>query len=300
VGPPPPPPAVSIPPRSGNAAQPRQQDAMLTAMNVDATNRQKSDDNASEPKKAFADMEYKEQLEAQIPHTEKDKAAFMRKLPAESLSPKTPSGKKAHTFQWKDHKEKVAAKLVEQMKASWPKHNSANLSGYDSEEIEEFMLSDDPPTMQSSTEEDVLYPVLYRKLEQYILALPTCHLMSIGFDFSGTVNEEMCFCPCHHQQTKQWRTLAGIDVQGGGREEGGGCEEGGECKAKSRFDTPNALVAHLRTMHESCTFHKYTLLYLEELYADWHKKGLKHKGMYCVGTTEYLDAVAQEQKQRDR
>lgn len=261
---------------------------MSTTMNVDATNRQNINDDAPEPKKAFADMEYKEQLEAQIPHTEKDKAAFMRKLPAESLSPKTPSGKKAHTFQWKDHKEKVAAKLVEQMKASWPKHNS----DCDSEESEEYMLSDDSPMMASST--DGPHDLLYKKLKQYILALPTCHLMSIGFDFSGTVNEEMCFCPCHHQQTKQWRELARIDVQGGEREE---C---GECKAKSRFDTPNALVAHLRTLHESCMFHKYTLLYLEELYADWHKKGLKHKGMYCVGTTEYLDAVAQEQKQRDR
>lgn len=200
---------------------------------------------------------------------------------------------KPHNHQWNKRKEEIASELVEKMKASWPRNVTAAAHDYDSDEMLEDIHSDSmiAPVNNGGPRD----PVLYQLLEKFILALPTCHLLTIGFDYSGTSDEEMCFCPCHHQQTKQWRKVASISIEGGER-----INECGECTKKGRFDTPNALMMHLRSM-ENCEFHKYVRCFLEELYGDWHlSHGLKHKGLYEVGMPEYNTAAALEQQRPDR
>lgn len=125
-----------------------------------------------------------------------------------------------------------------------------------------------------------------KQLAAFLDALPTCHLATIGFDFSGGLKEEKVFCPCNHQQTSNWRHLVNVSIGEG------------ECKNNGRFETPNALIGHLKSM-KNCSFHQYVLQYLEELYSNWHSNNLKHKGLYCVGEDEYNDAVKQEKCERD-
>lgn len=209
--------------------------------------------------------------------------AFKRNLPVESLNPRTKAGKKPHLDEWKYKKDKLAQKLVEEMKRT-----------------EDFAPSD-------ASDSDDSYAIIQRHSEikeiqetlaNFILALPTCHLMTIGFDYSGVKGEdEKCFCPCN-KQTSNWRSLVcveiGIDGVCGKR------ESQRSQTANKCFQTPNAFVAHLKSQ-KSCRFHKYTLKYLEELYRNWHvSKNLKHKGLYIEGTKDYKKAVDEEKQQRER
>lgn len=201
---------------------------------------------------------------------------FKRKLPVEALNPRTKAGLKPHLNEWKHRKDKAAAKVVEEMKR-----------------LEDFQDDFD------DSDDDDSYVLIHRAslikekeatLSNFILALPTCHLLTIGFDYSGDKREEKCFCPCNQEQTRKWRNFVGVVIGDG------------ECKGRNskRFKTPNALVAHLKSMPK-CPFHKYTLRYLEELYRDWHvSKNLKHKGLYIENTKDYMKAVEEEKHQRDR
>jgi len=207
--------------------------------------------------------------------------AFKRNLPVEALNPRTPTAFKVHLHKWKYRKEKIVAKLIEEMKES-QKRMSNDYLDYDSDDSDWDMIHNDghPGAPQVSDET--------KQLERFLTALPTCHLLTIGFDYSGSIKEEKCFCPCHHQQTKQWRDLTGAHIGNG------------ECKGTPRFETPNRLVAHLRSMKD-CDFHQYTLKYLEELYGDWHPScHLKHKGLYFENSQQYREAARLEQQQRDR
>lgn len=257
-------------------------------MQVDATTTSSvSNTAARRPKKKFVDMDYREQLLEQIPDTEKDREAFKELLPVESLHPRTSSGFKPRMLWWNNRKKGIAEKLLEEIKQTWPTVSNAAAfpptSGYDDDDDDILEDFQNEVMGSSGGPRD---PILFEKLQSFVLALPTCHLLTIGFDFSGS-GEEICFCPCHHQQCKQWRAVALVDVEN-------------PCTNHGRFDTPNALMDHLGSM-KSCKFHQYTKRYLEELYSDWHvSEGLKHKGLYGVGSDDYIKAALLEQKHPDR
>ena len=126
-----------------------------------------------------------------------------------------------------------------------------------------------------------------KPLEAFISALPTCHLMIVGFDYSGSGAEETCFCPCHRPQMSNWRTLASVSIGEG------------ECKGNGRFKKPNQLIAHLKSM-KNCRFHEYALKFLEELYDNWYPNHLKHKGLYIDNTDDYNKAEAWEKRLREK
>jgi len=207
--------------------------------------------------------------------------AFKRNLPVEALNPRTTTASKMHSQEWKCRKEMIVAKLIEEMKES-QKRTSNDYLDYDSDDSDGDMIHNDghPGAPQVSDET--------KQLERFLTALPTCHLLTIGFDYSGSTEDEKCFCPCHKQQTKQWRDLTGAHIGNG------------ECKGTPRFKTPNSLVDHLRSMKNCCNFHQYTLKYLEKLYGDWHSDDLKHKGLYHENSKQYKAAARLEQQQRDQ
>ena len=91
-------------------------------------------------------------------------------------------------------------------------------------------------------------------LESFISALPTCHLMTIGFDYTSTNKEKTCYCPCNRRM-KKWRSLVSVNIGDG------------ECSAKGRFEKPEHLLQHLKSM-KNCKFHEYAAKYLEELYRE--------------------------------
>jgi hypothetical protein len=129
------------------------------------------------------------------------------------------------------------------------------------------------------------------QIEWFLRALPSCLLLTIGFDVSGQVYvNERCFCPCGDKM-KKWREHTGCNFF-----------DDDVCTAKNKgvFDNPNNLVAHLRAKGNSGTYrlHGRVLHYLEELYRNyWPKSGLSHKGLYIKGDGDYEKAEKEEKAQ---
>jgi hypothetical protein len=129
-------------------------------------------------------------VRVQIPLSETDKISFKRKLPTEAIEPYSKDGIRRHSDEWKTHKEQIAAKVVEIMKrvmAQMADNAYDDMDSNDSDTIIGLGLGGGDCQLANEI----------KALEVFILALPTCHLMTVGFDFSGSVAEETCFCPCH-------------------------------------------------------------------------------------------------------
>ena len=137
-------------------------------------------------------------------------------------------------------------------------------------------------------------------IKRFILALPTCLLLTVGFDVSvsgqADVNEQ-CFCPCGDKMQK-WRELTKCEFM----EDDGGCGSNSKSK-QGRFDNPNRLVAHIREKsHLSTTYklHGRVLKYLEKVYSNyWPNSGLSHKGLYIEGDGNYVAAEKEEKRKNE-
>lgn len=197
----------------------------------------------------------------QIPHTEKDKESFKRNLPEEAFQPCTKKGFKVrvHGEEWKARKEKIVEKLTEKMHLE-QQQKAMNAGHFDPDDSDDMiaLMQDD------FVHEHEEISLETRRLAAFLDAIPTCHLATVGFDFSGGLKEEKVFCPCHSQQTRNWRNLMNISIGAG------------ECESKGRFETPNNFVDHLNSKKD-CMFHQYLLQYLEELYSDWHSNHIKNR-----------------------
>lgn len=216
----------------------------------------------------------------QIPSSETDKITFKRNLPPEAIEPYSTDGVKSHSEQWKADKEEVASKVVQDMKQALGQsmaNNAYDMESDDSEASGCGIGGGGGGGCQLTNE--------MKLLENFILALPTCHLMTVGFDYSGSGAEEKCFCPCHRRYMSNWRTLVSVGIGEG------------ECKANGRFEKPNHLIAHMKSM-KNCRFHQYALQYLEELYSNWHHH-MKHKGLYIENSPQYREAEAREKRRRE-
>lgn len=134
------------------------------------------------------------------------------------------------------------------------------------------------------------------RIEDFIRALPTCLLLTVGFDASGHIDmseraKERCFCPCGVKM-KRWRKLAHCEFIHD--------DDDDACHAKNRgvFDIPNNLVAHLRDKKNTGTYrlHGRVLEYLDKLYSNYWPNGLKHKALYIPGDANYKKAEIEEKR----
>jgi hypothetical protein len=92
--------------------------------------------------------------------------------------------------------------------------------------------------------------------EAFIRALPTCLLLTVGFNF---MDNQRCFCPCG-KKMKRWRErndLQFIDAHGLA------------CSGKNSgcFDSPSSLRQHLAAHAGDC-FHPLVVEYLTLLYSN--------------------------------
>ena len=163
---------------------------------------------------------------------------------------------------WKARKDKAAdmalAKLRQEQEIK--KQNAIRNIEEDEDEYDEY--SDENEHVAAVTQR---IDAETNRLSKWINSLPTCHLLTLGFDFSGSIAGEKCYCPCHDKKMSVWRELTSVSIA-----------IGAQCKGISVFEKPNHLVAHLK--QNADLFHQYTLHYLEELYGDWYPDHLKHKG----------------------
>lgn len=131
--------------------------------------------------------------------------------------------------------------------------------------------------------------------ERFIRALPTCILLTVGFDVSGWVDaKERCFCPCGDKM-KKWRQLANCNFMDNDDHCGG--------NKQGFFTDPNALMDHLRTkkaVGSTYGLHGLVFEYLKRLYHNyWPESGLSHKGLYIKGDDNYRAAEKIEKRKNE-
>ncbi len=223
---------------------------------------------------AFYNMSYEDQFVAQIPYSEEDTARFKRNhFPVEAYKVWSKEGVRPLLPEWKARKDAIATRLVDKVEREQEikkKNEIKDIFDYQTE-----IDPNDPVAFADSVmgghdglfgagEATTVIEDETNRVKTYIYALPSCHLLTLGF---GSQHKVSCYCPCNRRM-KKWRDLACVEI------------ESAECEGKGRFDTPMALVNHMMSMKEKgCLLHSYTLQYLEKVIGDSSATNCKHKGL---------------------
>jgi hypothetical protein len=150
-------------------------------------------------------------------------------------------------------------------------------------------LSDDIPDMRNGAVNSVPAVITSHPDEDFVMALPHCLPMFLGFQISLGSND-FCFCPCG-KRMYTWRVQFGLNWTIG--------EEGPCTAGRNRTDqrkSPRALLDHAKAMwnEHGDRYHHYVYEYLMDVFDNYWPSGIGHKALYDYNTEDWKRAERAE------
>ena len=238
----------------------------------------------------FRDLSWDEQIMVQIPPSEHNKWSFMENLPSTAKGPQPEF--------WLKRKDDCAKLTEREMKKLFLARGTKS-GGYDDDDDDEDEDEDEGgdddsfdsyhqypisnTTVVEKTWSDSIPPT-ENQIVAFVQNLPTCILLTVGFDVDGeeASEEKNCRCPLSRCMGA-WRKYCGLDHLGENY-----CRKAGNNKYE-----PKGLLDHLDSMSDD-PLHLAIKVYLTLLYSDYNGSKLQHKAFYGVNTTNYKKAAAHE------
>jgi hypothetical protein len=123
---------------------------------------------------------------------------------------------------------------------------------------------------------------------EFLDKLQYCYPMEIGFhamNIYSQGNDSWCYCPCGNDMAP-WRKFFGVQDFLEDKD----CHGADKLCGSKGGRRPNELVKHVETMKDKCSAHEIIWVFLNEVFENYHEKGIRHIALEDLNSKKYRRA----------